>query len=45
MKTIADYLRKGLGPYAVMREAPVTQSLNNLRDQVQQIQGALGAEQ
>jgi hypothetical protein len=41
MKMSADYLRKGLGSLAVMREAPVTQALNNLREQVQQVQGAL----
>jgi len=41
LKGIAGMLNRGLGPYAVMREAPVTQALNNLRDQVQQVQSAL----
>ena len=41
MKASAEYLRKGQGSVAVMREAPVTQGLNNLRDQIQQVQGSL----
>ena len=42
MRWTADALRRGLGSYAVMREAVTTQALNQLRDQLRQIQGSLG---
>jgi hypothetical protein len=42
MRWSAEALRRGLGSYAVMREAVTTQALNELRDQLQQIQGSLG---
>ncbi|MDQ6707425.1 MAG: hypothetical protein M3Z85_15795, partial [Acidobacteriota bacterium] len=41
MKWTQEALRRGLGSYAVMREAPVTQGLNQLKDQLRQAQGAL----
>jgi hypothetical protein len=42
MRWLADAVRRGLGQYAVMREATVAQSLNNLRDQLRRAQNALG---
>ncbi|HVW85572.1 MAG TPA: hypothetical protein VHB50_12870, partial [Bryobacteraceae bacterium] len=35
-------LRQGLGQYAVMREAPVTRSLNELKDEMKKLEGAAG---
>ncbi len=36
-----ELLRRGYGPYVLPREAPVTQGLNQLRDQLRQAQGSL----
>ena len=41
MKLSQDYLRRGLAPYAVMREAPVTQGMNDLRDSLRRAEEAL----
>ena len=38
MQWTQDALRQGLGQYAVMREAPVTRSLNDLKDQLRKLQ-------
>src|ERR1017187_8963603 len=43
MQRNADYLRRGLGEYAVMSESNFTQGLNQVRDQLKQVQQALGA--
>jgi len=42
MKSLADWIRRGLGPYAWLREAPVTQGLERLSDQLRQAREALG---
>jgi len=42
MRWTADALRRGLGSYAVMRDAITTQALNKLRDDLHQIQKSLG---
>jgi len=42
MRLTADYLRRGLGASAVMREGITTQALNNLRDQLHEMQSSLG---
>lgn len=36
-----EFLRRGLGSYQVMRESPVTQGLNGLRDDLRQAQNAV----
>ncbi|HKD07430.1 MAG TPA: hypothetical protein VKB79_16125 [Bryobacteraceae bacterium] len=36
-------LRQGMGQYAVMREAPVTRSLNELKDDLKQLEAMAGA--
>ena len=41
MKLVEAYLRRGLGSYAVMREAPITQGLNQLKEQIRDAQAAL----
>ena len=41
LKYSADWIRRGLGAYAYLREAPVTEGLNRLADQVRQAQQAL----
>jgi len=41
MKYNAELIRRGLGAYAIMREAPVTAGLQNLRDQLREAQTAL----
>lgn len=43
MRWSAQMIRRGLGNYAVMREAVVTQGLGNLSQQVREAQQALGA--
>jgi len=43
MQRNADYIRRGLGEYAVMSESNFTQGLNEVRDQLKQVQQALGA--
>ena len=42
MKMMSEYLRRGYGSMAWMREQPVTQSLERLRDQVKAAQQAAG---
>lgn len=41
MKYNADLLRRGYGPYVLPRELPITEGLNDLRDQLREAQGAL----
>ena len=41
MRWTADALNKGLGSYAVMREAPVTKGLNDLKDQLRDADEAM----
>ena len=41
MKWSADAIRRGLGAYAVMREALTTQALEQLRDNLREARGAL----
>jgi hypothetical protein len=43
MQRNADYIRRGLGEYAVMSESNFTQGINEVRDQLKQVQQALGA--
>src|ERR1035438_1638498 len=43
MQRNADYIRRGLGEYAVMSESNFTQGLNEVRDRLKQVQQALGA--
>ena len=43
MRWTAEALPKGLGSYAVMREAPVTRQLEELRDKLSEAQGAMTA--
>ena len=40
MKYMSEWLRRGLGPYAWTREAPVTSALENLRDQLKEAAAA-----
>ncbi|MCU1258425.1 MAG: hypothetical protein JWO80_1310 [Bryobacterales bacterium] len=40
MNWSAEAIRRGMGAYAVMREAPVTQALNQTREQIRQAQEA-----
>jgi hypothetical protein len=42
MQASADMLRRGMGAYAIMREAPITQGLNQLKDDVRNAQQAMG---
>jgi hypothetical protein len=42
MRLTADYLRRGMGSSAVMREGITTQALNSLRDQLHEMQSSLG---
>jgi hypothetical protein len=43
MKWSADAIRRGLAPYAALREAMTTQALNNLAEQLKEAQRALGS--
>jgi hypothetical protein len=43
MQLSENYLRQGMGQFAVMREAPVTQGLNQLRDDLKNAQQAAAA--
>jgi hypothetical protein len=43
MKWSAEAIRRGLAPYAALREAMTTQALNNLAEQLKEAQRALGA--
>ncbi len=45
MEFTADALRRGLGQYAVMREAPVTRAMNELKDQLKKIEGEAASRQ
>jgi len=42
MKWTADALKRGMGGYAVMREAPVNQALGQVADDLRKAQAALG---
>ena len=42
MRYNSGLLRQGYGPYVVPREQPITQGLNELRDQLREAQGTLG---
>jgi hypothetical protein len=42
MNRTAQWLRNGMGAYAVMREATATEALNKLADQLKQAQAAMG---
>jgi len=42
MQYNADIIRRGLGAYTVMRQAPITRALNDLRDQLRDARAALG---
>jgi hypothetical protein len=44
LRLSADYLRRGNGAAATMRDAVTTQALNSLRDQLHEIQKAAGGE-
>jgi hypothetical protein len=43
MRWTVDALNKGMGSYAVMREAPVTMALNQLKESLQGAEGAMNA--
>ncbi len=42
MEWTMEALRRGLGQYAIMREAPITQALNELKDQLKKLEAAAG---
>jgi hypothetical protein len=42
MQRNADWIRRGMGNYAVMSEATITQGLGELRDKLKQVQQAMG---
>ena len=42
MRRSAEAIRRGLGPYAVMREPVVTQGVNRFRDQLREAEQAMG---
>ena len=42
MQRNADWIRRGMGGYAVMSEATITQGINELREQLKQVQQAMG---
>ena len=42
MDLTEQFLRQGMGQYAVMREAPVTRSLNELKDDLKKLEGEAG---
>ena len=44
MEWTEEALRHGLGQYAVMREAPVTQALNELKDQMKKLEAESAAQ-
>ena len=41
MQRNADWIRRGMGQYAVMSESQITAGLNDLRDQLKQVQQAM----
>ena len=43
MQRNADWIRRGMGGYAVMSEATITQGINELREQLKEVQQAVGA--
>jgi hypothetical protein len=43
MQRNADWIRRGMGDYAVMSESMITQGLNDLRDQLKQVQQSMAA--
>jgi uncharacterized protein Smg (DUF494 family) len=43
MQRNSQWVRRGLGEYALMSEAEITAGLNQLRDELQKVQQALGA--
>jgi hypothetical protein len=43
MQRNSEWIRRGLGAYAVMSESEITAGLNQLRDELQKVQQALGA--
>jgi hypothetical protein len=43
MQRNSEWIRRGLGGYAVMSESEITAGLNQLRDELQKVQQALGA--
>ena len=43
MQRNADWIRRGMGEYAVMSESQITAGMNDLRDHLQDVQKALGA--
>ena len=43
MQRNADWIRRGMGDYAVMSESMITQGLNELRDQLKQVQQSMAA--
>src|SRR5580693_8927744 len=44
MEFTEEALRRGLGQYAAIREAPVTQALNELRDQMKRLEAEAAAQ-
>src|ERR1019366_7622539 len=42
MQRNADWIRRGMGGYAVMSEATITQGVNELKEQLKEVQQALG---
>ena len=45
MKWSLEVLKRGMGPYAIMRQPAVTQGLNDLRDRVREAQSAMNRDQ
>jgi hypothetical protein len=43
MQRNSEWIRRGIGEYAVMSESQITAGLNQLRDELQKVQQALGA--
>jgi len=43
MQRNADWIRQGMGEYAVLSESLITQGLNDLRDQLKQVQQSMAA--
>jgi len=42
MRRNADWIRRGMGGYAVMSEATITQGINQLREHLKEVQQAVG---
>jgi len=45
MKYLSEWIRRGLGAYAWLREAPVTEGLQRLAEQTREAEQALGADE